>query len=277
MLSRLMFLQRRRVDALHRERHALVQAGVGQDLLRLVGALGGVLGVLHREAVRKAGAPAVSRRHSSRDVDVALLNAEVGVADRRCTRSSWSANQSTSLYRRSNSNLVTLAAVAEPQSQKVQWNGQPRLVSHRPIHCSPRIGGHQVVEHAVEERRGQLLEVAHAFDRRRADEVAVGREIADAARCRSSRVPADDSRMSQERALALVVDGKVDERIGAQEASGWSGTCGPPKMISVLRVGGLEPARDLERDVGVPDIGAEADDVGACASASTISETGMRL
>src|SRR5471032_1968772 len=48
----------------------------------------------------------------------------------------FSANQSTSANRRSSPNLVTLAAVAEPQSQKVQRNGQPRLVSHRPIQLS---------------------------------------------------------------------------------------------------------------------------------------------
>src|SRR5260370_30600735 len=47
-----------------------------------------------------------------------------------------SANQSTSRNNRSSPNLVTLAAVAEPQSQKVQRNGQPRLVSHRPIQLS---------------------------------------------------------------------------------------------------------------------------------------------
>src|SRR6266567_6453214 len=46
------------------------------------------------------------------------------------------ANQSTSLNSRSSPNLVTLAAVAEPQSQKVQRNGQPRLVSQRPIQLS---------------------------------------------------------------------------------------------------------------------------------------------
>src|SRR5882757_3809542 len=48
----------------------------------------------------------------------------------------FSANQSTSENRRSSPNFVTLAAVAEPQSQKVQRNGQPRLVSHRPIQLS---------------------------------------------------------------------------------------------------------------------------------------------
>src|SRR6187401_1852062 len=48
----------------------------------------------------------------------------------------FSANQSTSANSRSSPNLVTLAAVAEPQSQKVQRKGQPRLVSHRPIQLS---------------------------------------------------------------------------------------------------------------------------------------------
>src|ERR1700761_1352078 len=47
-----------------------------------------------------------------------------------------SANQSTSRNSRSSPNLVTLPAVAEPQSQNVQRNGQPRLVSHRPIQLS---------------------------------------------------------------------------------------------------------------------------------------------
>src|SRR5580693_10436397 len=48
----------------------------------------------------------------------------------------FSANQSTSRYRRSSPNLVTLPAVADPQSQKVQRNGQPRLVSQSPIQLS---------------------------------------------------------------------------------------------------------------------------------------------
>src|SRR5476649_1186616 len=48
----------------------------------------------------------------------------------------FSANQSTSANSRSSPNFVTFAAVAEPQSQNVQRNGQPRLVSHRPIQLS---------------------------------------------------------------------------------------------------------------------------------------------
>src|SRR5262250_2838655 len=47
------------------------------------------------------------------------------------------ANQSTSPESRFKPNFVTLAAVAEPQSQKVQRNGQPRFVSQSPIQRSP--------------------------------------------------------------------------------------------------------------------------------------------
>src|SRR6185369_14507284 len=46
----------------------------------------------------------------------------------------WSANQSTSRYKRSRSNWKTLLAVAAPQSQNVHENGQPRFVSQSAIH-----------------------------------------------------------------------------------------------------------------------------------------------
>ena len=52
---------------------------LGQDLLRLVGALGGVLGVLHRERLGVA-VFGLGRRDRLRDLDVAGENAEVGVA-----------------------------------------------------------------------------------------------------------------------------------------------------------------------------------------------------
>src|SRR5215210_1451825 len=47
-----------------------------------------------------------------------------------------SANQSTSRSSRSRSNWLTLAAMAEPQSQNVHLKGQPRFVSHRISHFS---------------------------------------------------------------------------------------------------------------------------------------------
>ena len=43
---------------------------------------------------------------------------------------SFDDNQSISAFRRSIPNWKTLACVAEPQSQNVHWNGQPRLVCH---------------------------------------------------------------------------------------------------------------------------------------------------
>src|SRR5881394_3008237 len=62
------------------------------------------------------------------------------------------ANQSTSANSRASPNLVTLAAVAEPQSQKVQRNGQPRLVSHRPIQLS--LGLAAMIESKAPSRNG---------------------------------------------------------------------------------------------------------------------------
>jgi hypothetical protein len=46
------------------------------------------------------------------------------------------ANHAISASSRARSNWNTLACVAEPQSQKVHWNGQPRLVSHSTIQFS---------------------------------------------------------------------------------------------------------------------------------------------
>src|ERR1700759_1464494 len=63
-----------------------------------------------------------------------------------------SANQSTSRNSRSSPNLVTLPAVAEPQSQKVHRNGQPRLVSHRPIQLS--FGLARMIESNAPSRNG---------------------------------------------------------------------------------------------------------------------------
>src|SRR6185295_469019 len=58
---------------------ALVQSGVGQDLLRLVSTLGGILGVLYRQRGR------ITRfllylGDVARDVDVTLLDSKISVA-----------------------------------------------------------------------------------------------------------------------------------------------------------------------------------------------------
>src|SRR5712692_11882438 len=63
-----------------------------------------------------------------------------------------SANQSTSRSRRSKSNWLTLAAIAEPQSQNVHLNGQPRFVSHRISHFS--CGFAAIRESKIPERYG---------------------------------------------------------------------------------------------------------------------------
>src|SRR3977135_1757241 len=65
----------------------------------------------------------------------------------------FSANQSTSRYKRSSPNLVTLAAVADPQSQNVQRNGQPRLVSHKPIQLSCGLAA--MIESNAPSRKGE--------------------------------------------------------------------------------------------------------------------------
>src|SRR4029434_9192221 len=64
----------------------------------------------------------------------------------------FSAHQLTSANSRSSSNLGTLAAVAEPQSQNVQRNGQPRLVSHKPIQLSPGLAA--MIESDAPSRKG---------------------------------------------------------------------------------------------------------------------------
>ena len=88
----------------------------------------------------------------------------------------------------------------------------------------------QRVERAVEERRRQLLQIAHALDRRRPDELTVG-EIADPAH--AGPIPRRQAiEEIDEGPLTLIVNDQVDERVRAQEGLAWSGTCGPPKMIS---------------------------------------------
>ena len=175
-----MFFSVSRVEALHRERNALVELGVGENLLGLVGALGGVLGVLHREPVREAGAVAHLGDRLG-DVHVALLDPEVRVADedvldRAVGEPLQLAVQAIELELRhlargggapvAKRALERAAAIGLPQTD-------PLLVG---IVCD------QLVEHAVEERRRQLPRGSRMRSTGGvADELAVGGEIADAA------------------------------------------------------------------------------------------------
>ena len=67
---------------------------------------------------------------------------------------------------------------------------------------------------------------------------------------------------SQEGALALVVDGEVDLRVGAQKGFGLVGHVRPAEHDDNAGLQGLQPTRDFERDSPVPDVSGEADQIG---------------
>src|SRR6185312_16893328 len=66
---------------------------------------------------------------------------------------------------------------------------------------------------------------------------------------------------AQEDLLALVMDGQVDAGIGAQEALRLIGNMRAAEDDEDIRPARLQAPRDLERNLAIPDIGAEADDV----------------
>ena len=66
----------------------------------------------------------------------------------------------------------------------------------------------------------------------------------------------------QERPLALVVDGEVDLGVGPQERLGLVGHMRAAEDDDDAGPQRLQTAGDLERDAAVPDVGAEADQVG---------------
>ena len=258
-----------------RERHALVEAGVGQDLLGLVGALGGVLGVLHRQRHGIAGR-LLDVGDVVGDVDVALLDAEVGVA----------AEDVLDLLLGEPVDLAVepllaelgdlgrggRAPVAESAAERAAAVGLPQADP-----ALVGIGGHDRVERAFEERRRDLVEVAHAVDVGIAHEASrpAATMLMPGSAAQASRSGKASSSFRKVRSPSLWTARSICG-LARRKASGWSGTCGPPKTMTMPGLQRLQAAGDLERDAAVPDIGAEADQVGAF-SASTASAMRTRL
>ena len=253
-------LERRHVDALHGKRHTLVQAGVRQDLLRLVGALGGVLGVLHRQRHRIAGL-LLDAGDVVGDVDVALLDAEVGVAAEDVldllVGEPVDLAVETLLAELGHLGGGRRAPVAEGAAERAAAVGLPQADP-----ALAGIGRHDRVERAFQEGRRDLVEVAHAIDVGIAHEAAVGLDHADA----RQRLPGVAVRKAfqqlEERPLALVMDGEVDLGIGPQEGLGLVRHVRAAEDDDDARPQRLQAAGDLERDTAVPDVGAEAHQVG---------------
>ena len=59
------------------------------------------------------------------------------------------------------------------------------------------------------------------------------------------------------------MDDNIDKRVAAQEALGMIGHMRPAKDHQAIRVELFDAPRRLQRDLGVPHIGAEPDDIGA--------------
>jgi hypothetical protein len=125
-----------------------------------------------------------------------------------------------------------------------------------------RVSGHQIIEDAVQERRRQFVQVAHPFGRCGAHEIPRGVDVADAAQI-VPVPPRQPVHQFDEGLFTLVVDDQVDERMIAQEALGMIGYVRPAEDHQPVRMTTLDAPRRLERDLRIPHIGAEADDVGA--------------
>ncbi len=159
-----------------------------------------------------------------------------------------SANQSTSRNNRSSPNLVTLAAVAEPQSQKVQRNGQPRLVSHRPIQLS--FGLAFMIESKAPSRKGDGIS-----SRSRTRSVFGLRTnppsglimLTPGSAAQASRSGKASSKFRNVRSPSLCTARSI-WRWARRKASGWSGTCGPPNTITIPGFSSLR-RRAISREI----------------------------
>jgi hypothetical protein len=165
----------------------------------------------------------------------------------------FSANQSAS----AEGAAERAAAVGLPQAD-------PALVG---------IGGHDRVEGAFQERRGNFVEVAHAVGVGVAHERAVGVDHADAGQRRPALAVGEGFEQLQEGDLALVVHGEVDLRVGPHEGFGLVGHVRAAKQDHDARLQFLQPPGNLERDAAVPDVGAEADNVGVLELLDRIGDT----
>ena len=253
-------LQGRHVDALHGERHALVQPGVRQDLLRLIGPLGRVLGVLHRKGDRIAGI-LLDAGDILGDVDVALLDAEVGVAAEDVFDLLLGEPVDLAIQPL----LAELGDLGRRRRSPVAEGAAERAAAIGLPQADPallRIGRHDRIERPFEEGRGNLVEIAHAVDVGIAHEAAVRLDEADARQRLPGAAIRERFQQLQERALALVVDREVDLGVGAQEGL---------RLVRHVRAAEddddaglcrLQAAGDLQRDAAVPHIGAETDQVG---------------
>ena len=89
-----------------------------------------------------------------------------------------------------------------------------------------------------------------------------GRDEADARQRLPGAAIRERLQKVQERALALVVDGKVDLGVCPQEGLRLVGHMRPAEDDDDTGLCRLQPAGDFERDAAVPHVGAEADEVG---------------
>ena len=253
-------LEGRHVDALHRQGHALVEAGVRQDLLGLVGPFRRVLGVLDGQRHRIAGR-VLHVGDIVGDVDVALLDAEVGIA----AEDVFDLLLGEPVDLAIEPLLAELrdlagggrAPVAEGAAEGTAPVGFPQADPALRLVCR-----HDLVEGAFEEGRRNLVEVAHAVEILGADEAAVGLDHADARDRVPGRALVECLQKLQERALALVMDRQVDLAVGPHEGFGLVGHVWPTEEDHDAGLQRLQATGNLERNPAIPYIGAEADDVG---------------
>ena len=145
----------------------------------------------------------------------------------------FSANQSTSRYSRSSPNLVTLAAVADPQSQKVQRNGQPRLVSHKPIQLSCGLAA--MIESNAPSRKGEGISSrsrTRSMLGLRTKPPSGLTKLTPGSDCQAARSGNASSSCKNVRSPSLWTARSI-WGFARRKASGWSGTCGPPKTMTM--------------------------------------------
>ena len=123
--------QGRRVGGLGGDRPRRDHPRVGEHLNNPFRVLGGILGEIRRERLGEA-VLALEIGHLLGDRHVALEHAEIGVGNHDPGDPMLRPHHSSSAKTRSSGNFRILEAMADPQSQKVQEYGQPRLVSMIP-------------------------------------------------------------------------------------------------------------------------------------------------
>ena len=173
------------IERLHRQRDALVEPGVGQGLLHLVGALGRVLRALHRQRLRKSGGPLL-RGHVLREIEIARQNAEVRVA----AEHEVDAVLGKPVRLAVEPIHVVLVHLAGGRRAPVAERARERTAAIRFPERDPLLigmGAHQRIEHARQVRRRHDVEIGQPRPFRVLDEAALRVAIGDAGRRRATR------------------------------------------------------------------------------------------